>query len=74
MFLIESITLYVIVMFARGFVLAMLFPLGNIVGFMFDWRQKIVVAWSGLRSPILLILALLFNMYTKSDPYRLYDK
>ena len=67
----ECLSLYFIVMFVRGIVMAMVFPLWNKIGLKFDWRQKIVAVWAGLRSPLVLIMGRVIGQMHSSKQYEL---
>ena len=68
-YVMECISLYFIVMFVRGIVMAMVFPLWNKIGLNFDWRQKLVAIWAGLRSPLVLIMARIIGQMPSRNQY-----
>ena len=68
-YVMECFSLYFIVMFVRGIVMLVVFPLWDKIGLKFDWRQKIVAIWAGLRSPLVLIIGMVIGQTHILKPY-----
>ncbi|KAM7262697.1 hypothetical protein ACFE04_000380 [Oxalis oulophora] len=50
--------LYLFVQLSRGVAVALLFPCLRCFGYGLDWKEAIVLMWSGLRGPVALALSL----------------
>ena len=70
----QMISCYSVVMLVRGVVLALTFPILNMAGLNFDWKKEVVTMWLGIRSPVLLILALMLKYDTFHNPYHIFQQ
>lgn len=61
--------LYVFVQVARVVVVGVLFPFLQYFGYGLDWREAIILVWSGLRGAVALALALSVKRSSDSSPY-----
>ena len=63
-----AIVLYVFIMFTRGLASALLAPLIRLMGYKFNWKDVILMSWSGIRGSQCLILGLLASLDTRLIP------
>ncbi|KAH6790352.1 sodium proton exchanger [Perilla frutescens var. frutescens] len=63
------VLLYVFVQVARVVVVGVLFPFLQYFGYGLDWREAIILVWSGLRGAVALALALSVKRSSDSSPY-----
>ncbi|CAF1413597.1 unnamed protein product, partial [Adineta steineri] len=62
-----SIILYIIIHIGRIVLIIVLYPLIKCTGVHLSWKECIILAWSGLRGSMALILVLIVSLDTKID-------
>ncbi|PIA30112.1 hypothetical protein AQUCO_05700080v1 [Aquilegia coerulea] len=60
--------LYVFVQASRAIVVGLLYPCLRYFGYGLDWKEATIIAWSGLRGPVALALALSVKRTSDSSP------
>ncbi|CAH1452863.1 unnamed protein product [Lactuca virosa] len=63
------ILLYVVVQLSRGIVVGLFYPFLSYFGYGLDWKEAIVLMWSGLRGPVALSLALSVKQSSDTSAY-----
>ncbi|KAL7149630.1 hypothetical protein ABFS83_05G054200 [Erythranthe nasuta] len=61
--------LYVFVQVARAIVVAVLFPFLRYFGYGLDWKEAIILVWSGLRGAVALSLSLSVKNSSDNSPF-----
>ncbi|KAL1568679.1 Son of sevenless 1 [Salvia divinorum] len=63
------VLLYVFVQVARAVVVGVLYPFLKYFGYGLDWREAIILVWSGLRGAVALSLSLSVKRSSDNSPY-----
>lgn len=63
------VLLYVFVQLSRVVVVGVLYPFLKYFGYGLDWREAIILVWSGLRGAVALALSLSVKRSSDSSPY-----
>ncbi|KAF5191355.1 Sodium/hydrogen exchanger [Thalictrum thalictroides] len=63
------VLLYVFVQASRAIVVGLLYPCLRYFGYGLDWKEATIIAWSGLRGPVSLALALSVKCTSDSSPF-----
>ena len=62
-----SIVLYIMIHIGRVLLIIILYPLIKCTGVNLSWKDCIILAWSGLRGSMALILVLIVSLDTRID-------